>query len=124
MGTSASSALRKLPSVDEVLRTAVATEAASRFGRSAIVTAVRETLAAARANGAPPGGSDHVAAAALMRLEIAQQPKLLPVFNLTGTVLHTNLGRALWAEAAIDAAQGAMRNPPSLAFHLAARHRP
>src|SRR5580704_16509372 len=93
MGKSESAALRKLPSVDEVLRTAVAADAASRFGRSAVVTAVRETLAAARANGAPPGGSVHVAAAALIRLEIAQRPNLRPVFNLTGTVLHTNLGR-------------------------------
>ena len=115
-----SAALRKLPSVDEVLRTAVAADAASRFGRSAVVAAVRETLAAARANGAAPGGSDHVAAAALTRLEIAQQPKLRPVFNLTGTVLHTNLGRALWAEAAIEAAQIAMRNAVALEFDLGA----
>ena len=54
MAKAESTALRKLPSVDEVLRTAVAADAASRFGRSAVVTAVRETLAAARANGAAP----------------------------------------------------------------------
>jgi L-seryl-tRNA(Ser) seleniumtransferase len=123
MAKAEASALRKLPSVDEVLRTAVATDAASRFGRSALVAAVRETLAAARANGASPGGSDHVAAAALTRLEIAQQPNLRPVFNLTGTVLHTNLGRALWAEAAIEAAQVAMRNAVALEFDLGAGRR-
>ena len=101
----------------------MAADAASRFGRSAVVAAVRETLAAARANGAAPGGSDQVAAAALTRLEIAQQPNLRPVFNLTGTVLHTNLGRALWAEAAIEAAQVAMRNAVALEFDLGAGHR-
>src|SRR4029077_12523233 len=95
--------LRALPSVDAVLRTAVAAKATARYGRSALVVAVRETLAQARAHRGTPAGSDHVAAAALTRLEIAQQPKLRPVFNLTGTVLHTNLGRALWAEAAIAA---------------------
>jgi len=115
--------LRKLPSVDEVLRTAVAAEASKRFGRTSLVAAVRETLAAARAGGAASGGSDHVAAAALTRLEIKQQPNLRPVFNLTGTVLHTNLGRALLAEAAIDAAQVAMRNAVALEFDLGAGHR-
>jgi L-seryl-tRNA(Ser) seleniumtransferase len=115
--------LRKLPSVDEVLRTAVAAEAAKRFGRTALVAAVRETLSAARVNGATPGGSDHVAAAALTSLEIAEHPNLRPVFNLTGTVLHTNLGRALLAEAAIEAAQMAMRNAVALEFDLGAGHR-
>ena len=123
MATTAPFALRKLPSVDEVLRTAVAVAAVKRFGRTSLVAAVRETLAAARANGAAPGGADHVAAAALTRLEIKQRPNLRPVFNLTGTVLHTNLGRALLAEAAIDAAQVAMRNAVALEFDLGAGHR-
>ena len=123
MGKAQITALRTLPSVDEVLRTAVAVDAASRFGRSAVVNAVRETLVAARANETVPGGTDHVAVAALTRLEIAQQPNLRPVFNLTGTVLHTNLGRALWADAAIEAAQVAMRNAVALEFDLGAGHR-
>jgi L-seryl-tRNA(Ser) seleniumtransferase len=123
MAKSGSSALRRLPSVDEVLRTEVATGAASRFGRTALVHAVRETLAAVRANGGSPGGPQSVAAAAVTSLELGQQPNLRPVFNLTGTVLHTNLGRALWAEAAIEAAQIAMRNAVGLEFDLGAAHR-
>jgi len=123
MAKSASSALRRLPSVDEVLRTAAAAEATFRFGRTALVAAVREALAAARANGGLSGGSQGVAAAAVTNLELKQEPNLRPVFNLTGTVLHTNLGRALWAEAAIEAAQGAMRNAVALEFDLGAGHR-
>ncbi len=123
MAKTGTSALRKLPSVDEVLRTSVASDAAKRFGRSALVSAVRETLAAARADEVSPGGSDSVAAAALTRLEIRQQPNLRPVFNLTGTVLHTNFGRALLAEAAVEAAQMAMRNAVALEFDLGAGHR-
>jgi L-seryl-tRNA(Ser) seleniumtransferase len=118
MAKSASLALRRLPSVDEVLRTPAATAAAGRFGRPAMVAAARDALAAARALGTVPAGPAEVAAAALARLEAQAQPSLRPVFNLTGTVLHTNLGRALLADAAIEAATAAMRAAVALEFDL------
>jgi L-seryl-tRNA(Ser) seleniumtransferase len=123
MGKTASLALRKLPSVDEVLRTGTAAEAVVRFGRPAVVAAVRETLSAARIEGHIPDDSGHVAAAALIRLEARARPNLQAVFNLTGTVLHTNLGRAVLAEAAIAAAQRAMRHAVTLEFDLAGGRR-
>ncbi|MDP1907054.1 MAG: L-seryl-tRNA(Sec) selenium transferase, partial [Hyphomicrobium sp.] len=123
MAKLAAPALRKLPSVDEVLRAGVAVDAAGRFGRPAVVGAVRETLAAARAAKAASGDAAAVAAGALVLLEAKEQSNLKPVFNLTGTVLHTNLGRALWAEAAIEAATVAMRNAVALEFDLGGGHR-
>ena len=119
----ATAALNKLPSVDEVLRSDAAVAAAERFGRPAVVAAVRETLAAARAAKAIPAGAGDVAASALKALEAKEQSNLKAVFNLTGTVLHTNLGRALWAEAAIEAATVAMRNAVALEFDLGGGHR-
>lgn len=110
-------ALRKLPSVDEVIRTPVAAAASERFGRGAVVAAVRAVLAAARARG-EADGAEAFAQQALIRLEAQAQPNLKPVFNLTGTVLHTNLGRALIAEAAVEAATTAMRNAVALEFDL------
>jgi len=111
-------ALRSLPSVDAVMRSATMAQAVDRFGRSAAVDAIRRVLAQARADGERRRGIDEFAQQARTFLEAQAQPKLQPVFNLTGTVLHTNLGRALLAEAAIEAADLAMRNAVALEFGL------
>jgi L-seryl-tRNA(Ser) seleniumtransferase len=111
-------ALRKLPSVDEVMRSAAGADAVDRFGRTAVADAVRAAIGAARAARVALS-TEETTANALAQLEAAAQPNLRPVFNLTGTVLHTNLGRAMIAEEAIEAAVTAMRNAVSLEFDLA-----
>jgi L-seryl-tRNA(Ser) seleniumtransferase len=113
---------RGLPSVDAVMRSAAAQAAAARFGHQAVVGAVRLELAALRRNGLAIAADDAVALA-LARLEAADAVRLKPVYNLTGTVLHTNLGRALVAEAAIAAAADAMRNAVALEYDLGAGRR-
>jgi L-seryl-tRNA(Ser) seleniumtransferase len=113
--------LRNLPSVDEVMRAETAALAVDRFGRPAVVSAVRGALAEARKNGKAETlvrSPDHFAAAALSRLDADVERRLKPVFNLTGTILHTNLGRALLAEEAIAAAAKAMREYVALEFDL------
>jgi L-seryl-tRNA(Ser) seleniumtransferase len=109
--------LRRLPSVDEVLRTPAAGLAIDRFGRPAVVNAIRDALGTARARRLPVE-AESAASAALARLEADDAPTLKSVFNCTGTVLHTNLGRALIAEAAVEAALAAMRWPVTLEFDL------
>jgi L-seryl-tRNA(Ser) seleniumtransferase len=118
MAKNATANLRKLPSVDEVLRTVNAGNAVKRFGRAAVVGAVRRVIAESRANGGIPSKPDEVTSGALALLQAQVRPKLRPVFNLTGTVLHTNLGRAVLAEAAIEAAVSAMRSAVTLEFDL------
>ena len=85
----------RLPSVDQVLRTAAGTMAASRFGHDAAVSAVRKTVAALRQamrDGAgQPCDADMIATRALGLLEQEDVPSLRRVFNLTGTVLHLSL---------------------------------
>ena len=119
--------LRALPSVDDVLKADAVALAIVRFGRPAAVTAVREALAATRAalraGNTPPSQPEAIADAALARLAADACSNLRPVFNLSGTVLHTNLGRALIAEAAVEAAVAAMRSAVTLELDLATGRR-
>jgi L-seryl-tRNA(Ser) seleniumtransferase len=114
---------RSLPAVDLVLKNPEAAALLQRFGRAASTDAIRTELQRYREEmragaGSPPKASE-VAVRAFERLTIADRSGLRPVFNLTGTVLHTNLGRALLAETAIEAAAAAMRHAMALELDLA-----
>ena len=118
-----------IPSVDEVLRGEAGRVIVARFGRAPALGAVRAALDDLRAAGGaliPAPVADRVdtaaaiAARAAAALEAQEAPKLRRVLNLTGTVLHTNLGRAIVAEAGVAAATQAMRAPVSLEFDLEA----
>ncbi len=114
--------LSALPSVDRLLVSPGGLAAEARYGRPMLVEAVRRVLAekrAALASGAatPTDDADIVAECAA-RIDAQLRPSLRPVFNLTGTVLHTNLGRALYPQAAIDAATGAMARPVNLEYEI------
>ncbi|MGS0682412.1 L-seryl-tRNA(Sec) selenium transferase [Shewanella sp. 125m-7] len=52
------------------------------------------------------------------RIGNAQRQSMTPVINLTGTILHTNLGRSQMCEAAIDAVTQVMRSPVPLEFDM------
>ena len=109
---------RRLPSVDKVLRTPLGQQLTEHFGHAATVAAIRDVLAAARESGHSDLSPDDAASFAEKALEKRNTPRMKPVFNLTGTVLHTNLGRALIAEEAIAAATEAMRNAVALEFDV------
>ncbi|MCB1888752.1 MAG: L-seryl-tRNA(Sec) selenium transferase, partial [Rhodocyclaceae bacterium] len=71
------------------------------------------------ADGAGAPGPAELLADADTALADRARPRLQPVFNLTGTVLHTNLGRATLPEAAIAAMVEAARHPCALEYDVA-----
>ncbi len=93
---------RRLPAVDALLAEPGVAPLLAEHPRALVVQAVRAAVDAARASGgaAPAGGWDAAVRAEVTRLAA---PSLAPVINATGVVLHTNLGRAPLARAAIDA---------------------
>ena len=111
---------RHLPAVDRVLSQLF--DLIEMHGRQLVTGCVRAELAAAREglkHGLPLPDETSMLVAIRRRTEDAGRANLRAVFNLTGTVLHTNLGRAQLAEEAIAAMVEAARSPCALEYDLA-----
>ena len=122
------SRLSSLPSVERLLTRGETAALIAEFGRPAVTSAIRDAVARARAgllaasDAAPPGDISIIHMAA-ERLRDEAIPSLRRVFNLTGIVIHTNLGRATLPEEAIEAVTVAARDPSNLEFDLATGRR-
>jgi L-seryl-tRNA(Ser) seleniumtransferase len=114
-------ALRALPSVDLLLRDTRIAGLIERHGRSGVTEAIRTVLATIRAEiTSHTGGTSDATVIDRIVLEVQERATatLRPVFNLTGTILHTNLGRAPLPPEAIEAVATAAREPSNLEFDL------
>jgi L-seryl-tRNA(Ser) seleniumtransferase len=115
---------RNLPAVTQVLAAPAAAALVAEHGRAAVVAAVRAALTELRqqlSDGSAADGAlapDAVAACAAAHLAREARPKLRPVINATGVVLHTNLGRAPMADAAAQAARDAAHGYLNLELDL------
>ncbi len=115
-------ALSRLPSVDRLLSTPALAAASQAHGAALTKKATQGALEAARAavrEGRGVPAIDELAQDAERRLHALRAPRLRPVFNLTGTVIHTNLGRALLSDEAIGAVAQAMRGYAALEYDVA-----
>ena len=108
---------RQLPSIDAILATPGIASLLAEHPRALVVKAARAAVDAARVTGgAPPlEGWDAAVRAAVARLAV---PSLAPVINATGVVLHTNLGRAPLAPAAIAALTRVAQGYSALEYDL------
>ena len=112
----------QIPATDRLLREPRIHAVAERFGHTATVEMLRllqdEARCAIQAENALPDWCAAWEQEVEHRLDEKAQSALRPVINLTGTVLHTNLGRAQQAEEAVAAVVQAMRAPVTLEYDL------
>lgn len=114
---------RRIPSVERLLSHPDGLSLANSFGRSALTEAIRGDLARIRSGEAGPADEAAILARCGEALSVERRPSLRPVFNLTGTVLHTNLGRALLPRSAAEAVMAVMTQATNLEFDLATGNR-
>jgi L-seryl-tRNA(Ser) seleniumtransferase len=119
-----------LPSVDRVLKDPALAALIEEYGRPAVVAALRDEVDRLRATLTERGREalqetrlEHIAARLSARLRSASLASLKPVFNLTGILLHSNLGRASLPEAAVQAICLAACKPVNLEFDLGSGRR-
>ncbi|WP_343736816.1 L-seryl-tRNA(Sec) selenium transferase [Achromobacter sp.] len=113
-----------IPSLDRLLNADALQPALATHGRTQVVAALRRDLDALRKRALDGGVPRHeldaaaVAARTSAALDEAARPRLRTVYNLTGTVLHTNLGRALLPDEAVASVLRALTTPANLEFDL------
>jgi L-seryl-tRNA(Ser) seleniumtransferase len=120
-GNSAPHALARLPSIDRLLNLPPLAALAAERGTAFVKRAAQDELAAQREHvrgGAAVPTPDELATSIAARVAALAAPRLRRVINLTGTVIHTNLGRALLADEAIEAVAAAMRAYAALEYDL------
>jgi L-seryl-tRNA(Ser) seleniumtransferase len=118
--------LSAVPSVERLLRRPAAAALVARYRRDRVVETVRLVLADLRhalERGGPVPSDEALIDDAAARLAAAARPRLTPVVNTTGVVLHTNLGRALLAEDAVAAMIAAARGAVNLELDLSTGRR-
>ena len=122
MTTENHSLYSQIPSTDRLLRDEAFTLLLTEFGHNRVAQTLRQLQDEARDDirqrQVLPVWCNDWAQATYQRLLDENASALRPVINLTGTVLHTNLGRALQAQAAIDAVAQVMRSPVTLEYSL------
>ncbi|HZP42777.1 MAG TPA: L-seryl-tRNA(Sec) selenium transferase [Candidatus Binatia bacterium] len=114
-------ARRAIPSVARLVDAPSAAALLARWRRDRVVAVTRTVLEELRreaAAGTPVPSDDAILTRVAARLDALGAPRLVPVVNATGVVLHTNLGRAPLPEDAVAALVAAARGATNLELDL------
>lgn len=115
--------LRDLPAIETLMNAPPMRAMADRFGAESVKLVLRDLQSRYRAaRRAPDWALDASAWAEHVDRELAPA-SYRPVFNLTGTIIHTNLGRALPSAELFDAARELVTRPMNLEYDLAGGRR-
>jgi len=119
--------LRELPSIDRLLNHSRCAALLTRYNRDYVTQKCRAALDQLRAMIRQGKGQllddDAIFDKVEAQIEMESRPGHIRVVNATGTILHTNLGRALLSQAAIDAMVAVAGKPINLEYDLAAGKR-
>lgn len=113
-----------LPSVDRLLRSDAVAASITTHGHTLVAAEARALLddlrvrVQAGAVSSTEVGPLALQAALAARIEERLAPRMRAVFNLTGTVVHTNLGRSVLADAALERLMTTMAAPNNLEYDL------
>ncbi len=112
-----------LPAVHLILSDGACQRLIAEYGREQTLAGARALLTRLRGQllggGSADTGIPALIDALARQLASDNRSQLRPVFNLTGTVLHTNLGRALLPDSAVQAVAEALRWPMNLEWDIA-----
>jgi L-seryl-tRNA(Ser) seleniumtransferase len=111
-------ARRDLPSVNTLLETSAVHSLLEQHPRRVVLDAVRSAIDAARAAGDFHRTEQQWIESIASAVRNRAQPSLRRVINATGVVLHTNLGRAPLADAAIRAIEEVAEGFSNLEYDL------
>ena len=119
--------LRELPSIDSLLKHARCESLLARYNRDYVTQQCRAVIDRLRTEIRQERAADIGEEAILERIEecivMDSRPGHVRVVNATGTILHTNLGRALLSRPAVDAMVEVADHPINLEFDLVAGRR-
>ena len=120
-------ALRSLPQVEEFLNHQALKALAEVLPRDLVVDLAREAIGDAReailSGGEADCDLDALATSALRQALRLEKPSLRPVVNASGVIIHTNLGRSVLAEAAVEAVTQVARGYSTLEYDCASMAR-